>query len=182
MGVGGDGKLIGWESGGGSKAECRQQDDGGQREPAEAGVQGAEIGGVGEEPVGRTPRSGVPSGGDGPIRFRGQGGRAPKGSPGGRGPPRGTTRASACGSRGTWPRGHPDQGVRPTSRSHLVIAALAMGSRSSAQSGRARAERRASVVIRMASAKWCRRFPVRANVPPITPRISVATICAEPAL
>src|ERR1035441_8823371 len=49
MGVGGDGKLIGWESGGGSKAECRQQDDGGQREPAEAGVQGAEIDGGGEE-------------------------------------------------------------------------------------------------------------------------------------
>ena len=66
--------------------------------------------------------------------------------------------------------------------SHLVIAALAMGSRSRAQSGRARAERRASAVIRMASAKWCRRFCVRARVPPITPRMTVATICAAPVL
>src|ERR1019366_163293 len=73
-------------------------------------------------------------------------------------------------------------GFVPGFLSRRVIAALAMGSRSRAQSGRARAERKAPAVIRMASAKWCRRFCVRARVPPITPRITVATICAAPVL
>src|ERR1022692_429820 len=57
MGVGGDGKLVGGEAGGGGEAKCRQQDEGGQRKPTEACVQGAQVGGVGEKLVGRTPWS-----------------------------------------------------------------------------------------------------------------------------
>ena len=47
--VGGDGKLVGGECAGGSEIERCQQDEGGEREAAEAGVECAKVVGVFEE-------------------------------------------------------------------------------------------------------------------------------------